>query len=164
MGNINAGQAGLVVTTLNVTPAEVVIPVGDYVARLSGFKFTIGEFGPCIKLTFILEEGKSKGTELILFASAKIKKAKDPKYTSKLYGVVSSLLNRELADDEEVDFKSLLGKKCKLIVLQDSADKYPVIKHVIGENDPSPFERPKDEKDVMKGSPFKQISILEKNC
>jgi hypothetical protein len=88
-----------------------------YLAKLQGIEEKVTEFGPAARFSFIVVEGNSAGATVSGLASIP-SGGMGPK--SKLRHFVEALLGRPLDDDDdEIDLDSLIGKTCRINVIQE---------------------------------------------
>jgi hypothetical protein len=125
-----------------VTKSNQLIPVGTYTAvfvrwEIANSKKTGDSF---IKLIFRLTESDYEGREFSAVASPKISKGREPQYNSKLYSIVTTLLGRDLSDNETVNFQELINKPCKVVVAEGKYNSFQGVSQVLKSNQLSMFD------------------------
>lgn len=106
--------------TVKTTSAPEPIPTGVYQARLSELEKSEGDFGPYLKLTFLITEGKYKDTERTTIASMKLSTGAK---NTKLYDIVTALMGESPETSTEVDLSLLADKPCQILVKDKPGDK-----------------------------------------
>ncbi len=137
MDLLEAKQKGV----FKVTTSEQNIPAGAYKAILSRWEITnskkTGE--PFVRFMFRLTESGFEGREFSAIATPRISKGRDPRYNTKLYTIVSTLLQRELTSDEQVNFEELIGKSCKVVISDGNVNPFQGVIQVLPGEEISPF-------------------------
>lgn len=87
------------------------LPVGEYVAKISAIEADDGKFGPQVKFEFEIQGGNYAGQTLLSWASAKF----SPR--SKLYGWSRAALGGDILPDYDFNSDDLLGRPVMVTVV-----------------------------------------------
>ena len=94
----------------------VIIPTGDYRARVDWVEEVEGQFGPQLRFEFELVDEPWEGKALMGWASAKINRR------TKLYKWTRAILGRTIRESEPFNSDKLVGKECRLSILVELRD------------------------------------------
>lgn len=87
---------------------------------------------------FDIIDDKNKPVMISVYSSLSAKKSNKPEYDTKLYKIITSLLQRPLVDKEPVKTADLAGKKCKVFI--EEKDGYNELTEFYRENEETPYD------------------------
>jgi hypothetical protein len=130
--------------TLTASKQEFeVLPVGEYLAQITDYEETTGNFGPQFKFRFEIVKPKAHaGKALSAWCSQKLTSGSKK---SKLWGWVESAFNRPIEVGEQVDLDDLVGRQVVLVVITDTKDdgsEYNTISSIKAYKSQEPMPKP----------------------
>jgi len=103
---------------LAMMPPKKKLQEGLYTVEYQGFELrhSKSENRPYYLHTFKVLDQKFDGELVHMCTSTELKRSDNPKYHSKLYKLVSALMEHDLDYTEKLDLRTLKSKKCKVIL------------------------------------------------
>ena len=86
----------------------------------------------------IIDAKNEKPVMISVYSSLSAKKSNKPEYDTKLYKIITSLLQRPLVDKEPVKTADLTGKKCKVFI--EEKDGYNDLTEFYREDEETPYD------------------------